>query len=59
MLFSFIIFVLFMFGWTKNQYFTYNRRIGNLLGAFKDIQISVKSVGCTYHIKFSDPINSA
>ena len=50
MLFSFIRFVLLMFGWTKNRYFTW---------AFKEIKISAKSVGRTHHIKFSDPVNSA
>ena len=38
---------------------TANLLIGNPLGAFKDIQISAKSVGGTHHIIFSDPINSA
>ena len=33
--------------------------MGNPLGAIKDIQILVKSVGRTNHVKFSDPINSA
>ena len=32
--------------------------MGNPLGAFKDIQISAKSVGPTHYIKFSNPINS-
>ena len=41
-----------MFGWTKNRYFTSNLRIGNHLGASKDIQISAKSVGRTHHIIF-------
>ena len=50
----FIRFVLLMFGWTKNRYFTSNLLIGNPLGAFKDIQISAKSVGRTHHIKFSE-----
>ena len=59
MLFSFIRFVSLMFGWTKNRYFSSNQRIGNPLGAFKDIQTSAKSVGRTHHIKFSDTINSA
>ena len=59
MLFSVIRFVLLMFGWTKNQYFTSNLWIGNPLGAFKDIKISAKSLGRTHHVKFSDPINSA
>ena len=49
---------ILMFGWTKNRYFTSNLSIGNLLVAFQDIKISVKSVGRTHHIKFSDPINS-
>ena len=48
-----------MFGWTKNRYFTSKLRIDNPLGAFKDKQISAKSVGRTHHIKFSNPINSA
>ena len=55
----FIWFVLLMLGWTKIQYFTSNLLIGSPLGAFKDIQISAKSVGRTHHIKFSDPNNSA
>ena len=59
MLFSYILFVLLMFGWTKNRCFISNLCIGNPLGAFKDMQISAKSVGPTHHIKFSDPINSA
>ena len=46
-----------MFEWTKNRYFTSNLLIGNPLRTFKDKQISAKSVGSTYHIKFSDPIN--
>ena len=48
-----------MFAWAKNGYFTSNLWIGNPLGAFKDIQISPKSVRRTHRIKFSDPINSA
>ena len=59
MLFSFIRFVLLMFVWTKNRYFTSNLWINNPLGAFKDIEILVKSVGRTHHIQFSDPINLA
>ena len=59
MLFSFIRFVLLMFGWTKNRYFTSNLWIGNPLGAIKDIHISAKSFGRTHHTTFSDPINSA
>ena len=59
MLFSVIRFVLLMFGWTKNWYFTSNLWIGNPLGAFKDIKISAKSLGRTHYVKFSDPINSA
>ena len=59
MLFSFIRFVLLMFGWTKNRYFTSNLWIGNPLGAFKEIKIPAKSVRRTHHIKFSDPVNSA
>ena len=43
----------------KNSHFTSNVKIGNPLGAFKDIKISAKSIGRTCHIKFSDPINSA
>ena len=58
MLFSFIRFVLLMFVWTQNWYFTSNLWIGNPLWDFKDIKISVKSDGRTYHIKFSDPIHS-
>ena len=58
-LFFFIRFVLLMFGWTKNRYFTSNLWTCNPLRAFKDIKVSAKSVGSTYHIKFSDPINSA
>ena len=50
---------VWMFGWTKNRYFTSNRWIGNPLGDFKDIKVSTKSVGGTHHIKFSGPINSA
>ena len=38
----------------KKRYFTSNLLIGNPLGAFKDIQISAKSVGCTHHLKFSE-----
>ena len=59
MLFSFIRFVLLIFGWTKNRYFTSNIWINNPLRALKDIKISAKSVGHTHHIKFSDPINLA
>ena len=59
MLFSFFRFVLLMFGWTKNRCFTYKLRIGNPLGAFKDKQISAKSVRRTHYIEFSDSINSA
>ena len=52
MLFSFIRFVLLMFGWPKNQYFTSILWIGNPLWAFKDIQISAKSLGRTHVISF-------
>ena len=59
MLFSFIRFVLLMFGWTKNRYFTSNLWIGNPLGTFQDIKILAKSVWRTHLTKFSDSINSA
>ena len=42
-----MLFVLLMFGWTKNWYFT------------SDIEISAKTVGGTHHIKLSDPISLA
>ena len=45
--------------WTKNWYFTSNLGMTNPLGAFKDTQISAKSVGRTHQIIFSDLINSA
>ena len=41
-----------MFEWTKNRYFTSILWIGNPLGAFKDKQISAKSVGRTSYKKF-------
>ena len=59
MLYSFIWFVLLMFGWTKNRYFTSILWIGNPLGTIKDIQISAESVGRYTSSKVSDPINSA
>ena len=43
-----------MFDWSKNWYFTSKLWIGNPLVAFKDIKISAKYVGHTYHVKFSD-----
>ena len=58
-MFSFIRFVLLMSEWTKNWYFTSNLGMTNPLGAFKDTQISAKSVGRTHQIIFSDLINSA
>ena len=58
-LFALIRFLLLMFGWTKNRYFTFNLWKGNPLGAFKDIKTWAKPFGRTHRIKFSDPINSA
>ena len=55
-LFSFIRFVLLMFGWTKKLILSYEQAI--LYGLSKT-KISAKSIGCTHHIRYSDLINSA